>query len=207
MCTQRFTATLSWEAEPAGGAEPGTWGELTIALDDVLLWGTHEGTRSRGVRWTWVDLLEHLAEVWPWLLLEEGWPAGPTIASPTSVPSDTRAWLEGLPAEEALTKEDELFEHRFRHDLAMAIRGKVLPPLWIVREGQHAWVGGETTSARLDVDEVEAVLRSLGDEIAERLSRLEDERAREAVCSWVSRSLGTPEPRHHPPEPSAAMFI
>jgi hypothetical protein len=170
MAASKFTATLAWEAEPSGETETATWGELTIVLGDVLLWGSHEGSRTRGARWTWVDLLEHLAEVWPWLLFEEGWP------------------------EQGATKEDELFEHRFRHDLAMAIRGKALPPLWIVREGKHAWVGGETTRARLDFHEVEAVLASLGDQIAERLRPLDDERARETVHGWLSRSeLAAPE--------------
>lgn len=71
----------------------------------------------------------------------------------------------------------------------------MLPPLWIVREGEHACVRGETTGARLDLREVDAVLRSLGDQIAERLSGIDHERAREAVHAWVSREQ-PPAPEH-----------
>jgi hypothetical protein len=176
--TPGFTATISWDAERSNEAEAGTWGELTIALDGVPLWGAREGSTARGARWTWVDLLEHLAEVWPWLLGEEGWPSQ---ASPT--------------ARNATTEDDEVFEHRYRHDLAMAIRGKVLPPLWIVREGAHVSVCGETIRARLELRAVEAVLQSLGDQIAERLSGIDQERAREAVHAWVSREQ-PPAPQH-----------
>ena len=135
-----------------------------------------EGSRLRGVRWTWVDLLEHLAEVWPWLLHEEGW-----LDARVDEPSP----------EDAAAEDDERFEHRFRHDLAMAVRGKVLPPLWIVRDGAHAWVRGETARARLGIHEVEAVLVSLGDQIARRLSSMNDERARAAVGDWARRAGGS----------------
>lgn len=207
MPTPRLTATLHWDAAPSQGAETSTWGELAITLGDAVLWGVHDGERVRGIRWTWIDLLEHLAEVWPSLLHEEGWPEGPSITSPTTWATDTRAWLAALAPADAVTGEEELYEHRFRHDLAMAIRGKVLPPLWIVREGQCAWVGGETTSARLDVDDVELVLRSLGDQIAEQLEAVDDERAREAVRDW-ERALATEpsKPWTDGSETPSAMF-
>jgi len=207
MPTSKFTTVLSWDAEPTRTAEAGTWGELTIAIGGVPLWGARGGTGRRGVRWTWVDLLEHLAEVWPWLLFEEGWPPGSAFAFPASA-SDTSV---GPHADQAATErpphEDDPFEHRYRHDLAMAIRGKVLPPLWVVRDGTSAWVGNETIHARLDLEDVEAELRSLGDQIAERLSGVDDERARGAVHAWRSRT-GPAAPEHlgDGPDPPAVML-
>lgn len=186
MRPAKFRTTLSWEDGSAKGAEEATWGELTITLGDAVVWGSQDG--QRGVRWTWVDLLEHLAEVWPWLMFEEGWPAGPVVHDATRFLSDARAWAEALPSDEAAKREDELFEYRHRHDLAMAVQGKVLPQLWIVREGLSVWVASESTSLRLTFDEVSTALAALASQIVDRLTALDDERASGAVAAWESRN-------------------
>jgi hypothetical protein len=58
---------------------------------------------------------------------------------------------------------------------------------WIVRDGQQAWVVGETVSALLPLEEVQQGLASLADAISTRLSRLDDERGKTAVEAWQRR--------------------
>jgi Zn-dependent peptidase ImmA (M78 family) len=189
MAQRTFRYELSWTKEltSALSAEEATWGDLCIRVDRDLLWGAREDGAVRGYRWTWIDLLEHLAEVWPWLSFEEGWPAGPVIRDPTHVLSEARSWVASLPGKEAAEKEDALFEYRHRHDLAMAVRGKLLPQLWIVREGEQAWVVGEAVARLAPIEDVGEGLASLGDAICARLSLLEDERARAAIDAWRAR--------------------
>jgi len=187
-----LTHEVSWEGEPRGSAEKATWGRLSIRVDGEHLWGAQGAVADSGVRWTWVDLLEHLAEVWPWLIWEEGWPAGPLVGDPRSFLSDSRRWLEQLGPREAAEQEEAMYEFRYRHDLALAIGGKILPQLWIVREGRNAWVAGHTVSALISHQQVAEGLVSLADEIAGRLRGLDDERSKSAVEAWDHRlDIGT----------------
>lgn len=172
MAEPRIHHELLWEGDKSG-AEGRTWGRLSVYLDGSLLWGAAEGSAKPGIRWTWVDLLEHVAEVWPWLTLEEGWP--PEIDNPRNFVA------------EADGGEEALFEFRCRHDLAMAIQGKLVPSLWVVREGQQAWIGAGNVWELLPFDAVRSWLESLAGEVATQLAGAEDERAEAAVDSWEQR--------------------
>lgn len=187
MVSPSLSYEISWEKEPVGGAEQATWGQLCVRLGDDYLWGAKEGERVTAVRWTWVDLLEHLADVWPWLVWEEGWPAGPRVSDPRRFLADSQQWLGQLGAKEAAEQEDVLYEFRHRHDLALAIRGKILPPLWVVREGRNACVAGPHQSALIPHDHVLMCLTNLGEEIVTRLGGLTDDRSVHAIESWKQR--------------------
>jgi Zn-dependent peptidase ImmA (M78 family) len=183
-----FDYDLTWESEPHGGAEHATWGRLLVRLGEQLLWEDRAYDEARGIRWTWVDLLEHLAETWPWLLFEEGWPGEARIRDPKSFLADSRAWFEALPPHEAAEAEDTLFEFRHRHDLSMGVPGVVLPQLWIVRAGKQTWVGNTSAMMSLPCEQVERVLTALGEAIAARLTAVpHDERASSAIAAWSSR--------------------
>jgi Zn-dependent peptidase ImmA (M78 family) len=183
-----FDYDLTWDGEPRDGAEHATWGRLLVRLGEQLLWAERADEQARGVRWTWVDLLEHLAEIWPWLLFEEGWPGEARIRDPKRFLADSRSWLDALAPHEAAEAEDVLFEFRHRHDLSMGVPGVLLPQLWIVRMGKRTWVGSTSTMASLPCEQVEQTLTALGEEIAARLAAVsDDERASSAIAAWSSR--------------------
>jgi hypothetical protein len=182
----RLTYRLNWLGGPVGSAEVVTWGDLTIQLDDTVLWGTG----GSGVRWSWVELLEHLTESWRWLRSDDTWP-GPMSTNPIGFYGRAIANMCGRPAAEAEAMEDAIQEFRLRHDLAMGVHGKFLPMLWVIRSGNNAWVIGGGRSELLTFSEVETFLRSLGQTIAERLRSSKDDRARSAIASWWKRLEGT----------------
>jgi hypothetical protein len=186
--TNAFAIHLSWDTpEAAGTAADATWGSLAILVDGHSVWGGVAESPS-GFHWTWVEILEFLAEIWPWLLWEEGWPLGLSPRDPTEFEIRAKRLIESLPP----TKKDEgiseLFEFRQRHDLASALQGAIVPGLWIVREGAKAWVASKSIAVRVPASDVMERLSDLGDAIATRLAGLEDVRAKDAVADWAARS-------------------
>jgi hypothetical protein len=198
---ERSTAmTLSydfaWEQSTALAAENGeaaTWGYLRILLGSRQLWGPAEISvapnmrwAAPGVRWTWIDLLEYLADSWPWLVGEQGWPPNilPADLPPAEFAVERRRALEQAGGHRSRF-EQALFEFRERHDLAFALKGKSVPSLWIVRRGNDAWVGD--AHAVLPWSEVRDFLVRLGDTIAERLSPHRDGRSVQTIARWHER--------------------
>lgn len=178
---------LDWEAAtPAGTAADATWGRLELAVGDAVIWGACVDGEDRGVSWTWIELLEHLAEVWPWLRFEDGWPHGCEPANPAHFDALVAELLDSMPAGEREEVERALFEFRVTHDLSAGLHGAVLPPCWIVREGDTVAVGGNRW-ARVAADPAFEALAALGTEIADRVRTLDDERAAEALRAWEHR--------------------
>jgi Zn-dependent peptidase ImmA (M78 family) len=192
---------LKWKSSTGETAEDGesaTWGYLRIMLSSKQLWGTAEISAApgvhwiaRGVHWTWIDLLEHLADSWPWLIGEHGWP--PHILSADIAPAEfaveRRRALEQAGANRKRF-EQALFDFRERHDLSFALKGKSLPSLWIVRRGNDAWIGD--SYAVLPWPEVRDFLVDLGNAIAARLRPYRDERAVQATKRWDKREDAEP---------------
>ena len=89
-------------------------------------------------------------------------------------------------------KREQLEAYRATHDLAEAVQGAVMPPLWIVRDGNSGWAASTGATARAPFSELLGVLRSLGDYIESRLSgvsdSVSDRRSREAVRAWRARA-------------------
>jgi Zn-dependent peptidase ImmA (M78 family) len=193
MMMAELDYTLTWDDDPAADGEAATWGRLLVRCAGQVLWGIERDGTSLGVRWTWIDLLEHLAEVWPWLVWEEGWPPGPALRAPSDFQSASAAWLATLPPVEAAKNEELLLEFRGRHDLAMGVEGLVAPPLWVVREGHWAWITGGGSTSRVSAEHALLVLERLAGDIVTRVAACADERSRDAVTAWQERlsSLGS----------------
>jgi hypothetical protein len=177
---------FEWELHDPAGAEDGeaaTWGYLRITLGSQQLWGPAEGSTAPGVRWTWIELLEHLSRSWLSLIRDRGWPSAlPVGMRPNDFDIECRRALEKARGQRKLI-EAVLFEFRQRHDLSVAVSGKAIPQLWIVRLGDTAWVD----SHLLPWAVVEAFLTSLGETIATRLRYHPDSRSRRAIQQWTAR--------------------
>lgn len=190
----RLSYEFTWEHATAENGEAATWGHLRVLLGSKQLWGATEKSAALGVYWTWIEMLEHLAGSWPWLIGEQGWPPNilPADMPPAEFAAERRSALERAGAHRSRI-EQTLFDFRERHDLSFALKGKLLPSLWIVRQGNDAWVGDAYEV--LSWPEVMDFLVGLGNAIVERLKVHQDERAIHAITQWEDRENADAELR------------
>ena len=177
---------LAWPVEGSNqsGAKA-TRGSLRVSLRGKAVWhGTDEAT---GFEWTWIEFLEFLSESWLYLALEDGAPLGVALdTAPRMLAAAEAATESGAPLGSDVERE-QIEAYRTTHDLAEAAKGAVMPPLWIVRDGNFGWAASAASTARAPFHELLEVLSRVGDGIASRLSGVSDDRSREAVQTWHAR--------------------
>ncbi len=177
---------LSWSIGPSQltGAEA-TRGLLRANLRGQPVWyGENEAT---GFEWTWIELLEFLAESWLYLIMEDGAPLGVALDTAPRMLAAAEAEIQsGYPLGSDLEVQ-QLEAYRMTHDLAEALQGAVAPPLWIVRDGESGWVASAARTAEAPFQELLDVLIKVGDFIASRLAPLSDNRSINAVRTWSER--------------------
>lgn len=173
-----FEVTLSAHDQALGLAS------LRSLIDKSVVWTDQEG---RGVSWTWIDLLEQLAQSWPFLKYEESIPLGASenvtaflrngrVASP----------IYGLEPSVESTREDYIFLRR--HNLSSGIEGLYLPILALLREGRKMWVVSAIREGLFDFSTTMDTLSQLGDVLATHIgSGRKDERSRQAIEMWHTR--------------------
>ena len=181
-----FELALDWLAGgPRTSAANATRGSLRVSLRGKAVW--HGSAEAAGFEWTWIELLEFLAESWLYLAIEDGAPLGVALDTvPRMVAAAEMAVESASPLGSDLERE-QLEAYRMTHDLAEAVQGAAMPPLWIVRDGNSGWAASTTTTARAPFHELLDVLSRVGDCIASRLNGVSDARSREAVRSWHAR--------------------
>src|SRR5690606_29802255 len=114
---------IQWEAPPAKPtAAEATRGRLAVSVGGRLVWGQRTAAGIKGIRWTWVDLLEHLAESWIQIQWEEGDPLGLDVP-PSSLQMQAHRKWAFLPARIQEEQELVLYDYRQAHDLAQAAGG------------------------------------------------------------------------------------
>lgn len=158
---------LRWADAPlATTAADATRGDLRCAFADDVIWGSLNGD---GIDWTWIEILEYLADNWPYLLFEE------EVGLRLVDGHHDEAYLDMLDS----------------HNLARGLQGIWLPELYIFKSGNLARI--QTSSAGYWT-EWELALRCLSDlagAIAERLSvqgAMDDMRAQLACARWNERA-------------------
>lgn len=180
-------------APPDPSLAPLAWGGLRAWVGDTLVW-SHQPTdavtsEGQPVAWSWVELLDGLARIWPWLVLEEGYPLPVSPEHPGLLEQEASTRWEGLAEGEREAEEDVLFDFHHRHDLSLLPRGIFLPALWLIREGREyvIWSDALPYPVRRPFAEVLDCLSALGDRLsAEADSR--NARAERAVHRWNNRA-------------------
>jgi Zn-dependent peptidase ImmA (M78 family) len=163
-------------------------GSLRAAIGKSFVWTDQEG---RGISWTWIDLLEQLAQSWPFLKYEESTP----LSASESVTAFLRSGrvaspIYGLEPTVESTKEDYIFLRR--HNLSSGIEGLYLPNLSILREGRKIWVVSSIREGLFDFSITINTLSQLGDLLATHISSgQQDGRSRRAIEMWHSREPDT----------------
>ena len=166
------------------GAEA-TRGSLRVSLHGEAVW--HGIDEADGFDWTWIELLEFLAESWLYLAVEDGLPSG---IDPDTVPrmlAAAEAAIESGDRSESDLKRDRFEAYRTTHDLSEAVQGALMPPLWVVRDGDSGWIASTTATARIPCGELLDIWIRVGDWIAKRLAGVPGDRSRSAVQAWHSR--------------------
>jgi hypothetical protein len=177
--TLRFI--LAWESDtPIGTAAEATRGALAVYIGDRQIWGEN----GSGFTWSWVELLEHLADTWTFLEWEEADPLGLGESPEYLRLAATRRWEETptRPEEE----EKDLWEFERCHNLAAGLQGAWPRDLWLLRQGNAYVVAGAGTRLMERHEAVLETLNRLGDAIVARLVS-NDARAVTAVTSWRRR--------------------
>lgn len=171
---------------PAGTA----WGCLRLWLDNQLIWSqTTEDGAEHPVEWSWVDLLDGLGRIWPWLTLEEAYPIPIAPEHPGRINEALDQRWDGLSESEREREEELMFDFLHRHNLALLLRGISLPALFLLREGKEfvIWTV-ETGPIRARFEDVIRNLEQLGDCLADLVNDSTDSRAIQASKYWRERN-------------------
>lgn len=180
---------LKWLGPASDSAAEATRGQLAVFVGRSLVWGEVVGAQVVGIEWTWVDLLEHLARVWPRIAWEQADPLALGVRADRLRMEAENLWERTEPVE---ADEWALWQYEDAHDLAAALQGAWPQPFWLQREGTEMIVVGGAIEERVPHGDALRALSALGDEIAVRLRALEDARSRKALDSWGRRSSLTP---------------
>jgi len=166
------------------------WGKGIFRIKGESLWvtETEDGNESY-VEWSWLDLLEFLADFWPWLMLEEIYPIPVNPPDITKLEQAAESRWEKLNDEIVDAEDEELILFRHRHDLSMAMKGIYLPTVLLLRQGLLFQVGiPEWNQAiLLPFLDVKTVLEEVGNFIASLVRGSEMPRVMEAVFLWEQR--------------------
>ena len=188
----RLRFLLRWRAEHGRGtAAERTRGELAAFVGDRLVWGQPEHDRPIGFLWTWIELLEHLAEAWRSLEWEQCDPLG-LMQPPEYLRISAEYRWSYVPQERRDREEQLLWEFEQAHDLSRAVQGAWLPALWVVRQGAECVVAGQGARVTEPAEDALGTLERLASAICEPLRSCADGRAMQAIQAWESRRHSTP---------------
>lgn len=146
------------------------------------------------LQWTWVDLLEFLAENWAALNLEQHYPFAwltREVAHPGQVwDVAMRRWaLMGSQPEVVMREEAVVLDFLSRHNFAQAWKGLSLPQLLWMRVGRNVWLIPESGDPVLaPMMPIVAHLESVGQAIADSMQASANLRVRRAIGLWNKRA-------------------
>lgn len=165
------------------------WGELTAVFAGQTLWSQQDlpSDEPTPVRWTWSDLLAVLGKHWTLLKFEEAYPLNLNPPSPLQLRALANERWEGMDSDQIDDEDEEVFYFERCHDLASDLNGIFLPSLFIMREGNIAWVCSGRECLRLDYNYVMSVLVDVGEAIAAQLRDSTSPRAQLALKAWRNR--------------------
>jgi hypothetical protein len=179
---------ISWPEESPPELAGLGWGDLVLWFGGNRVWVSQddeEGSPLRPVRWTWLDLVEHLARSWPFLRHEENAPFGLVADAPEEL-RDPRL-LAAVRGHSEVEVEDAVHGFQQRHDLAAGLKGIFLPSVWLVREGLLMRVRAEGRDLWLPLKKALELLEAF---VAEVLGRASGSRAPRRVAAeeaWKKR--------------------
>lgn len=175
---------LQWEDdEPKGTSAEATRGNLAIFLGDseVPLWGT----APDGFSWTWIELLEYLAENWvPLFELDSRDPVGLGVFPETLLDTCRGRWVKNPQRKEV--EERRVLAYLEEHNLIYALHGAYPSGLWVTmfKAFNELRIACGSQVAYLPIRDGVLVFRDLGNAIADRLKDYTDLRSTMVLTKW-----------------------
>lgn len=188
---------ITWKDPPdkvSGGAL--AWGAAQLNVNGTPVWfGGKSEVAPEPLEWSWIELLEFLAAKWSYLRTEQAYPFNLTPDEPRTLRKTLRKLLdEEWDDHKKDLYDEEVFRFEDRHDLARALRGLHVPSVFVVREGNNAWIATEDAAGLFPLAQVVSDLSAIGTKIAERISSscTTSARAKSALESWANREVIKP---------------
>ncbi|RKP46207.1 hypothetical protein D7S86_25140 [Pararobbsia silviterrae] len=184
-----------------------TWGDLSISIGSVDIWGRSGAHAAYGatdtMTWCWIDMLEFLRRAWPYLIEDDTCPIPldrDDARAASLVGLRTRAFERWHAQRDAMTDaqiDDEdarLRDFMVVHDLGEALAGACAPPLILLRDGERMHVASSKQAWSLPFGSTMSTLAQLGDVIAARVRTLIDPRSIRLCAQWDARGTRTRAP-------------
>ncbi len=179
-----------WSSGDQNQARDGR-GTGMLFLDGQPFWYANSKEDPKPIDWTWVDFLEHLAEVWPALIAEQSYPFS-WLDKAALHPGEAWTLAEQRWARRgaALAYQEEplLLDFYRRHNLAAAWKGMAVPALTCLRVGKSVWLSPEGSDPiRASFEHFQHALHAVGDQLSDAFKDTDNPRVANAVLSWKQR--------------------
>lgn len=167
------------------------YGAGTLFLNDHPFWYSASQDAPGSVEWTWVDFLEHIAEVWDALMVEQSYPFD-WLNKQATHPGEMwdKAELRWSLQGDTVADEEEpiLYAFHNRHNLSAGWKGIGLPALYWLRIGKSVWLAPEGGLAiRADFNECKRSLEAICNQLADSFAGSDNARVIAAMDAWGAR--------------------
>lgn len=167
------------------------YGAGTLFLNDHPLWYSTSQDAPTPVKWTWVDFLEHMAEIWDALIVEQSYPfdwLNKQVIHPGEMwdQAELRWSLQG----DTVADEEEpiLYAFHNRHNLSAGWKGIGLPALYWLRIGKSVWLAPEGGQAiRADFNQCKCSLEAICEQLVDAFAGSDNARVIAATEAWRAR--------------------
>jgi len=164
---------------------------LSVVAAGETIW-PNAGDPDHAVEIQLDDLFSFLVEFWKPLLLRQTYPFALAPERPSLLATYAAKHWADVPQEQVDEEASELDAFEEAHNLVLAFGGLFdLPPLWLVREGEHMLCDTGRTFARLPFDAVQAGLTAVGEWIAAHLLAVNPDKWGRVVDAWRKRDSAT----------------
>lgn len=166
------------------------WGDGLLRLQGETIWCRDADNGGEApLHWTWIDLLEALAEHWSALLLEQTYPIPVLPLYPGLLRREAERRWEDQPDEIIDAEDEAVYRFLCRHDLALGLKGVFVPSLILLRQGRQFAVSCAATDQHLMLPfaDVVATLTALGEHLATAIRASDKARAQRTLTLWDTR--------------------
>lgn len=173
------------------GERANGYGAGMLFLNGTPFWFSNSEENPKPVSWTWVDFLEHLAENWSALIVEQSYPFT-WLDQHASHPGEMweKAELRWSIRGDTVADVEEplLFAFHHRHNLSAGWKGISLPGLYWLRVGNSVWLSPEDRAPiRASFADCATSLETMGNKLAEAYAGSNNLRVAAAVQAWNNR--------------------
>ncbi len=177
---------------PREGNDPisATWGTMQLWIGKTLIWG-HFEEKGRLVpfEWSWFEMLEFLADAWPYLQGEERTPViFEELSDLKYLISTLHSRWETLSDNDIETEDELLQDFLTVHDLSRGIEGAWPEPVILLRQGNEMLAASSEKTWWLNYQETMHTLEELGNYIQTLLNGSQNGRAHLIMERWNNRN-------------------